>query len=609
MHLSLFYDEKRETDLLRFCQENLEIIKPEVVLVTGDITDAKFADKEGSMQFVNEWKQYDRILRESEVLEKTVWLDTRGNHDAFDVPSLTSNKNYFRMFSAKGKQHLLSYRYHHRTSDGDSFSFISIDACPNPGPKRPFNFFGLVGESEFNNLKNLVEESVDSNHTIFFGHYPTSTIGSPHPGIRQLLSHGAVYLCGHLHTMAGMVPNMYALQQLGYLELELADWKDSRFYRLFAVDHDIISLVDMNFEQWPVILVTNPKNALFHVPDQEPTQRIGRSTHIRLLIFSKGPIEGVSVEVDGVSVGRVKHVGGPLYVVPWQPMLYAQGLHVIRVSAEDSLGFQNEVSHYFSVDGSRPSFRFTSRFFLMSDHTKLFRTTFAIFYGFAVLPLLIAKVFQIRVQAVFSSRMTGCLLRFLLSWIRRFCLIGSAPKVFYPLLMYNICLAVGPWFIGEILEGEIGFCFLFGIFVMGEYIPGTLTYLYGTLQLIMFNIPLTLYLGRCLDLSLSASKQVRPSCPSRLWPLTWLLDHGCFVLIVLLQFYLAISGFYRAYGLLALVLCPMRTWAVVLAFYLRKQALHKVQGGCIGSSSGTELAQKQQSPAQTSSQMSCDGAE
>lgn len=52
-------------------------------------------------------------------------------------------------------------------------------------------------------------------------------------------------------------------------------------YRLFAVDHDIISLVDMNFEQWPVILVTNPKNALFHVPDQEPTQRIGRSTHIR----------------------------------------------------------------------------------------------------------------------------------------------------------------------------------------------------------------------------------------------------------------------------------------------------------------------------------------
>ena len=28
--------------------------------------------------------------------------------------------------------------------------------------------------------------------------------------------------------MAGLVPNMYAVQQTGYLELELADWKDAR---------------------------------------------------------------------------------------------------------------------------------------------------------------------------------------------------------------------------------------------------------------------------------------------------------------------------------------------------------------------------------------------
>lgn len=44
------------------------------------------------------------------------------------------------------------------------------------------------------------------------------------------IRHGSVYLCGHLHTMGGLVPNMYAYQQSGYLELELADWKDSRLY-------------------------------------------------------------------------------------------------------------------------------------------------------------------------------------------------------------------------------------------------------------------------------------------------------------------------------------------------------------------------------------------
>ena len=36
------------------------------------------------------------------------------------------------------------------------------------------------------------------------------------------------YLCGHLHTLAGIIPNMYARHKSGLLELELGDWKDER---------------------------------------------------------------------------------------------------------------------------------------------------------------------------------------------------------------------------------------------------------------------------------------------------------------------------------------------------------------------------------------------
>ena len=36
------------------------------------------------------------------------------------------------------------------------------------------------------------------------------------------------YLCGHLHTLAGLVPNMYARHKNGLLELELGDWRDNR---------------------------------------------------------------------------------------------------------------------------------------------------------------------------------------------------------------------------------------------------------------------------------------------------------------------------------------------------------------------------------------------
>lgn len=37
-----------------------------------------------------------------------------------------------------------------------------------------------------------------------------------------------VYLCGHLHTLGGLVPQMYTVQDEGFAELELADWKDAR---------------------------------------------------------------------------------------------------------------------------------------------------------------------------------------------------------------------------------------------------------------------------------------------------------------------------------------------------------------------------------------------
>ena len=104
------------------------------------------------------------------------------------------------------------------------------------------------------------------------------------------------------------------------------------------------------------------------------------------------------------------------------------------------------------------------------------------------------------------------------------------------------------------------------------------------LQILVFNIPLTLYLGRCLDLA-NAGKD--PRTPTRrsaanawLWPIVWLLDHGVFLAVVVFQAYLVLSGFYLAYGGLALVLCPLRTWAIFLAVYLRHTAMGGTELPC-----------------------------
>ncbi|XP_043316220.1 transmembrane protein 62-like [Cervus canadensis] len=74
----------------------------------------------------------------------------------------------------------------------------------------------------------LAKESRWSNHSIWFGHYTTSTVLSPSPGLRSIMSSATAYLCGHLHTLGGLMPVLHTRHFQGTLELELGDWKDNR---------------------------------------------------------------------------------------------------------------------------------------------------------------------------------------------------------------------------------------------------------------------------------------------------------------------------------------------------------------------------------------------
>lgn len=51
---------------------------------------------------------------------------------------------------------------------------------------------------------------------------------------------------------------------------------------------------------------------------------------------------------------------------------------------------------------------------------------------------------------------------------------------------YNIEIRLfffsGPWFVGELIDGQVGACFSFGVFVGGSFFRGGLTYVVGILQ-------------------------------------------------------------------------------------------------------------------------------
>lgn len=66
--------------LREFVNETLDIIKPTVVVASGDLTDGRDKNYLISKQFEADWQTYNNILATGKVKEKTIWLDIRGNH-------------------------------------------------------------------------------------------------------------------------------------------------------------------------------------------------------------------------------------------------------------------------------------------------------------------------------------------------------------------------------------------------------------------------------------------------------------------------------------------------------------------------------------------------
>lgn len=566
LHLSNFRDKSRGTTLLELCDFTFKHINPSVILATGDLTDGRKWDSVGSMQIKEEWIMYKEILEKCRTVKKIPWLDIRGNHDNFDVPDVYSAKNLFRKYSMQGRNQSRSYVRKLRVGS-DTYGFVAVDACPDVGIKMTFNFAGILSNAEVDRLIKFRSELNDVNYTVWFGHYPTSCIVSQ-PEIRNIIASdqkSVAYLCGHLHTFFGLAPNMYSLQKDGFYELELGDWKMNRMYRIAAIDHGLFSFIDVKHNDWPVVLLTNPKHAMFH-SRREPLEAMLSSTHIRVLVFSPDEISSVMIKINSGPWNNASHISGPLYVLPWEPLNYSSGIHNIEVVISDIYGRQKVMSQPFSLDGSNLEFKILPKFLLMMKFNTVLQVLYSLAVACCVLPFCLLRYLNKRVLD--DKIQLECLRKDSLvhRCLKSFWTLSNLNSLFYPIFLYPIYISIGPWAVAELVEGHYGWIFVWGIIVNGTFIADSFTYVYALVQLFLFEGPIILCTAYSLSKRLHEYPVAnKPHKNKLLLALNSFISGLPYILLLLSQLLILYSS-YLSYGFLAAI-GPFRSWPVVLILW------------------------------------------
>jgi len=573
LHISMFEDPQRYEQLNELCSINLKAINPKIVIASGDLTDSISPNRIFAQQYETEWKMYDEFHRRCRSELNVEWLDIRGNHDNFNIDGVNSSRNLYRKFGVQGQRKPGSYMVTVEVSNKTKYAFVAVDATLDVGPKRMLNFVGDLDERKMALLKDLDKSAAESrvNASIWFGHYPSSTIQSADPGLRQVAANGIAYLCGHLHTFLDYVTHMYAKHHSGLMELELGDWKQGRWYRVGVLDQGLFSFVDVRHKVWPIIVVTNPKPAFTVQPNKEPYHLVSSSTHIRIMIYSPSPIEFCEARIGNEEWRSCIFSGkdSPLYTLPWQPELYSSGLHSLQVRARDQSGSENQVEIQFSLDGSQPLATIARRIILLLDFTTTLRVLFGLAVAWCVVPLFIFRYAQFRIinRRMVMHRIKPKILR---SFFRKLWMVANINGLFYPFSFYSAYLLFGPWFVGEILQDQIGVVFSWGTLLNNNFLPGSMSYFYGFLHVLTFNVPLLFILGNTADHSYRSLSKKRLGADSALGKCFKYLPVGAFSAFHLV----GLIPFAMSYGTMAFLLCPMRTWAVALAIYLCYKASH-----------------------------------
>ena len=167
---------------------------------------------------------------------------------------------------------------------------------------------------------------------------------------------------------------------------------------MFRKEPNVFIFSDNVAGDWPVVLVSNPKQSKFLAPAVEPVQKIRESKEIRILAFSPFGVSSVQVRINKSNWKKCsKHNSvSDLYVLPWNPkeLISVSKKHFLEVSVQDSGGNQKTIQFEFQLDFDQilDEYSLYARMILMSDVQSILQFVWFMSILISMLPVYLGRL-------------------------------------------------------------------------------------------------------------------------------------------------------------------------------------------------------------------------
>ncbi|URE35408.1 Ser Thr protein phosphatase family protein [Musa troglodytarum] len=499
LHLSTYHPDRAD-DLVHLLAPALRAIRPSLLVITGDITDAKNKRRTTTRQDISEWIQYsnsmEAIVKYSGIDKRRIF-DIRGNHDKYGVPYVGHELDFFSTYSVSSQLGRLStVQSISLVGDDRKYLFIGIDDTLSIGIRGPSNLFGHPTEKRM---------AVVESELQYWDIYPSESVTKYYLGTFQCLlqlhlkkdSVMKVYLqgnqfhiCGHLHgnfsrQLWRLHPSKLSSDVLvprkakGFWEWELGDWKESRLIRILSIDGGVVSFHDIELprkhdvqdEFQTTIVITYPADSR-NMNNMEQNNQSFRND-INALVFSTQQIINVTAKVfdsfrdykivEEVPLQLISAVDKPLFHGKWNAESYRSASatrYLLQVSVMDYQGKETKSNlRPFSVEGKLAHDASTWLAYLVFqvEWQSLYMVLLWSNFSFLVVFLCLPKVLNYLMErnASYQKWATPHVISLPIKWRQSlfvlfwFLMEGSRNRIlWFSMVMYLLCLLNLPWFWG-----------------------------------------------------------------------------------------------------------------------------------------------------------------